>query len=789
MDHLPYPDDAVYPQIQIPYLAPEAVAVYHGDNFVNFPVQAGWKEGDGDWFDCEPSIAAARAQSWLFFGLLTEVVGPALSETSFVASNGEHKVFVSTKTRLPPLLGKRFRSKEPLVRVMYASPLLFILLLIITLGTILFKAELRHRISGAAKKLRSKLRVAMIEAEDEVRRIEVAFPNCDDVHLVCLSIRALLWSLRNAAANRDFTILKKSSLELSSSPYLKRLIIERGMCPHYLATIDERSSVVTLHYLAALYRPVGPHRDCTSQSCSANIMDPSKYETKHVDDNCDCNFIEPDTAEIRRAIDVGDVPVIRASLREGTVHLDTQRAAFDLPYVAISHVWSAGLGNQQTSSLPACQLRRIYHLLRPLMRPSIDDSRTKWYEIIKMGRSRSEKDAEQGADLPPVMESCVFWMDTLCLPKQRPQRDLAIGQMTRIYAGAQQVVVLDKGLQKMRVETQEEEILANLVSSSWMSRCWTFQEGRLAQQLLINVNHSLRDPFVIYNQAATQAATFGLGQETWSDTFQLHREMASALYRMRPLKDERVRSTDFQNFVNVWNELVSRTTSWPEDVLTILTMMLDLSVNEVKSISGEDMRLKAVLESQEDLPISFLFVETGSSCGSNDELWMPTNLTTTIDIRSGSMWKTMDIGTGEPGFILNLTSDRLILMKFTSRLSGHFLSTWMIEDYTISLTLPEAVLLEAASNETRATTSTSDLYLFHVPDPLSKYLSGYSGRGCRFKIVKEESTYMTVAYDCSFSYTTELVAETMDATERIGALSQQIERIVGKIDIRLRCGK
>lgn len=789
MDHLPYPEDAVYPRIQVPYLATEAVAVYHGDNFVDFPVQAGWGEGDGDWFDCEPSLAAARAQSWLFFGLLREVVGPTFSEASFIARDGEHNDFVSTKTRLPLLLRKRFRAKEPLLRMMYEGPCHFILLLIITLGTILFIAELRHRISGAAKKLRWKYRIAMIKAEDEVRSIEAAFPDCDDVHLVCLSIRALLWSLRNAVASRDFTIVKRSSLELSSSPYLKHLLIERGMCPHHLATIDERSSVVTLHYLAGLARPIGPHRHCTSQFCSANILDPSEYKTKHVDDDCDCSFIEPDTAEIRRAINVGDVPVVRASLRETTIHIDTQRAAFDVPYVAISHVWSGGLGNQWTSSLPVCQLRRIYHLLRVLTRPPTGVRRSKWYEIFKSGRSRSEKDAEQCADLFPAMESCVFWMDTLCLPKQRPQRDLAIGQMTRVYAGAQQVVVLDKGLQKMGVEKQEEEILANLVSSAWMSRCWTFQEGRMAQKLLINVAHSLRDPFVIYDQVATQAATFGPGKETWSDTFQFRRELASGLYRMRPFKDERIRSRAFEDFVDVWNELVSRTTSWPEDEIKILSLMLDLSVNEIESIPGDDMRLKAVFRSQGDLPISFLFVETASSCGSNDELWVPTNLTAVIDIRPGSMRKTMDIGTGEPGFILDLASDRSVIMRSTLRLSGHFLDVWMGEDgterqdYTITLTFPEA-----ASNESRVTTSLNDLYLLHKPGVPSRGLFGCSGRGCRFKIIKEDSTYMLVAYDCSFSYAPKLVAETRDAIESVGAISQQMERVVGRIDIRLRCG-
>ena len=153
MDHLPYPDDAVYPQIRIPYLATGAVTVYHGDNFIDFLVQPGRKEGEGDWFHCEPSTAATRAQSWLFFGLLREVIGPTFSETSFIASDDEHKKFVSTKTMLPRLLGKRFRSREPLVRVMYESPCHFILLLIITLGTVLFKAELRHRVSGSKKKL------------------------------------------------------------------------------------------------------------------------------------------------------------------------------------------------------------------------------------------------------------------------------------------------------------------------------------------------------------------------------------------------------------------------------------------------------------------------------------------------------------------------------------------------------------------------------------------------------------------------------------------------------------
>ena len=794
MDHLPYPDDAVCPQVRIPYLAPRAITVYHGDNFVNFPTQAGWVEGKGDWFNCEPSTAAARAQSWLFFGLLREVIGPTFSETSFIASDDEQKQFVSTKTSLPPLLGKRFRSREPVVRLMFEHPFHFMLVVIITLGTILFKAELRHRLSGTRKKLLSKYRVAMIKAEVEVRSIEGAFPDCDDFHLVCLSIRALLWSLRNAVANQDCTIMKGSTLKLSSSPYLKRLLIERGICPHYLATIEDRSSVVLLHYLAGLYRPIGPHGDCTNQSCCANILDPSRYKTKHVDDDCECNQVEPNIAEVLRAIDVGEVPVISVSLRGAEVHIDTERAAFDNPYVAISHVWSGGLGNQRASSLPACQLRRIYHLLRPLVRPLTGVSTTKWREVVKLGRSDSEKDAERGADLPPVTASCVFWMDTLCLPKQKPQRNLAINQMNRIYAEAQQVVVLDHGIQKVGTDRQEEEILANLVSSAWMSRCWTFQEGRLAQQLLINIDHSLRDPFAVYNQVAKEVATYGPGMGTWSDKLQLRRELASGLYRMRPMKDEKIRSTDLDYFADIWNELVSRTTSRPEDEIKILTLMLDLSVNELESISEDDIRLKAVFRTQEELPVSFLFAETLSNRGSNDEIWLPENLTTAIDIWPGCMRKTVDVGIGEPGLILDLASDRCVLMKSTSSLSGRFHNVWIREDddeqpdYTISLAFSETVPPQALSNESGATISAGYLYLFHKSGPLANQTSRFSGRGCRFNIIQEESTYMAVAYDRSFSYIAKLATDIIDETGRVGPNSQQMKTIVRDMEVRLRCG-
>ena len=141
------------------------------------------------------------------------------------------------------------------------------------------------------------------------------------------------------------------------------------MCPHYLATSSDSFSVATLHFLSGLDRPLRPHQGCTAESCSANILSESEYETKHVDERCTCEHLSPDTVKIRNAIEDGNIPIVRVSLRNDVVSIETEVASFDNPYVAISHVWSGGLGNLQTSSLPACQLRRIHHLLLPLMPP------------------------------------------------------------------------------------------------------------------------------------------------------------------------------------------------------------------------------------------------------------------------------------------------------------------------------------------------------------------------------------------------------------------------------------
>ena len=458
--------------------------------------------------------------------------------------------------------------------------------------------------------------------------------------------------------------------------------------------------------------------------------------------------------------------------------------------MAISHVWSGGLGNEQTVSLPTCQLRRIYELLSPLMQVSANESKGRWSRYLRGRSAKIERDAEQGTSHSTV--SCMFWMDTLCLPKERVQRRLGISQMNRIYEGAHQVVILDRALQRMRDSTQEEEILANIVSSSWMSRCWTFQEGRLAQLLLVNIDHVLRDPLVIYSRAAYQVAKFNLGLGTWTDRLQLHREMAAALYGMRPLKDDSIHEKDFWDFVQVWNELTNRTTSRPEDEMTILALLLDLSSNEVRSVSERKLRLRAILRTQNYLPVSFLLNERKNGYGSNDENnWVPGNLTNTVDARYGIMSKIIDIGTGEYGFRLDVLAERSMFLKSasSSRASSSNLcpddQDW--QTYTTHLNLPANAMHRIPDDDPGGVADNNYLYYICRPDRHTTTLPGYHDRGCRLRMLKETAAEIIVAFDCSFSYIVIRTEEKMNAEDTSDGIPQQTEQIDQRKKLTLRC--
>jgi hypothetical protein len=99
-------------------------------------------------------------------------------------------------------------------------------------------------------------------------------------------------------------------------------------------------------------------------------------------------------------------------------------------------------------------------------------------------------------EIIPSSQSSV--LDTLCIPVGEEYHYLktrAINSMARTYANAQAIIILDHELQQLKYRDMSvSQIMGLLASSAWMSWCWTFQEGAMAKQWLIQFEDGIWSP-------------------------------------------------------------------------------------------------------------------------------------------------------------------------------------------------------------------------------------------------------------------------------------------------------
>ncbi|KAF4545916.1 Het domain-containing protein [Lasiodiplodia theobromae] len=241
---------------------------------------------------------------------------------------------------------------------------------------------------------------------------------------------------------------------------------EEEWCPSTVRYLIKRSNVSALRH--ALRR--GPrnrgesHDKCTEYTCLLQSVDVDNYVPKHADgilckpdEACACPYIKPPRAAVTAALAAGAIPVIRlprAAEATTTTTAGDEKLAVALtsdgPYVAISHVWTDGMGSNTETGLPACQLWKLAALAQALL-PSSE------------GR---------------------FWLDALCVPKQPAARQQALKLMGQAYRDAEYVVVRDASIEACSQDASSEEVLLRVLSAPWMRRLWTLQEALLARRLL-----------------------------------------------------------------------------------------------------------------------------------------------------------------------------------------------------------------------------------------------------------------------------------------------------------------
>ena len=442
MDHLPKPTKPVRqpPYPEVPYLRTDIVYPAESigyEAFKSFPTEHGisiqkLQLGDLELYGADRTLAII--QSWLFFGVLTETfsgAGIPFNQEDFRHENDDGSWLIST---------------EHLERYLFYW--------MAALGHQGFESRRQHAcLVDSCLRFSNTVYMATITGRKSLF-MEGSIENSQSAVLLSIAI------LGEVLTNANRVLTNTSSVTRWPFPPLAWALLAAGWCVGDITTMNEECDSSTLLYLSTLGRhELGKsHERCSAQSgCQAFVVDWETYRTKHIIGCSEkqCDDIGPSIEEVGLILRDGDIPLIAMDTSTSTKQLEVirykEQSEYCNVYVAISHVWSDGLGNPKENRLPRCQLERIQHLVNKL-------------------------DPDETYLIP-------FWIDTICVPLTPELKSLAIENMGKTYRNATSVLVLDNSLKDVTIAMPAVEIMMRIRYSTWMTRLWTFQEARLSRNL------------------------------------------------------------------------------------------------------------------------------------------------------------------------------------------------------------------------------------------------------------------------------------------------------------------
>jgi hypothetical protein len=571
MDHIPKPQGKQQSSIEIPYICGEGFrydtttpfAQYEADLDHFKGLQHGEHSGSKD-------KAALIMQKWLFFGVINVFFGTAniaIETDDFVRRDENGRSLITTHL-LEELLSTWVENIK------------------------LLTLEAR---TAAAKTIEDCLRRSQISTKYWGSTSE---PLLSRITLSVTTLGATLaFAQRHVFRSGGSCPLPGWDDQIRYRGWTKcRLLVDQltssSWCPYEIAQLYSGSfSTIGLSFAASLDRPQRSksHGSCDEKRCVAIQVDESTYETKHVDDQCDCEHLEAHHDKTCSILHSGGIPVIRISRSEygSSIQTDVVKYGPGIQFVAISHVWADRLGNVRANSLPQCQLNRLHNLVYALH---------------------------------PESQSVFVWIDTLCVPTRHHAaacantvgtltcRKVAIGRLKQTYENASKVLVLDWELQQSLSTTSAEESLMRIVISVWMKRLWTFQEARLAKAL-----------FIQFSDRAVEMRDM-LYKLNMSDYQSLWAEIADVIIGTRGILEN---VGDAQKLAFFWNSLQGRSTSNAGDEAVCLAIMLGLDNKKILD-TPDDERMLELFSMQDIIPSQILFMP-GPRIQKHGYRWAPTS--------------------------------------------------------------------------------------------------------------------------------------------------------------------
>ncbi|SJL08716.1 uncharacterized protein ARMOST_12085 [Armillaria ostoyae] len=360
------------------------------------------------------------------------------------------------------------------------------------------------------------------------------------------------------------------------SNHMTKIMVSNGWCPFTIAILA--NDMCALSY-ASTRKPyvrdaVEGHHKCKMTACVINTIDTSSYSNRHAMEGCTCAYSKPSLERVCGSLENSEIPVVRQlQPNDGLISGDGSKT----PYIAISHVWADGLGSTTEVGLPTCQINRLASIARRLI------------------------------------PSGAFWMDALCVPEKKDLRKRAIGLMAETYRNAGAVLVIDSGIRSCSVSAPLEEKLLHIISSGWMQRLWTLQEGLLARKLIFE----FADGFATLDQLIPMG-------EDLVDV--LLTQLAAEIFRLT--KYQRCATSNGFGLGDVAKSLRWRTTSRAGDETLAISGLLNIDAFELVNLPASQRMMTLFLRVQK-LPSDIIFIP-GPKLNESGFRWAPKTMMTSM---------------------------------------------------------------------------------------------------------------------------------------------------------------
>ncbi|RHZ45307.1 uncharacterized protein CDV56_100151 [Aspergillus thermomutatus] len=538
MDHLILPRTISPKPLKVPALSS---INYDGGDFDGYPERQGWGTRTvAEWqaiFENPPREFNAFLQRWLYFGLMHFFIGPFDISTFVVDDTDNPGMMILSTKPLKDFIERNLRQRKQ-VNGLFGA--------IRGCGDVLFALD------GTWKRKRTGNQT--LQQPERLRAFLLLEQPSDPQHQRVTLSESLLWEM---AVSYPQSFGQEVYRMIPSFPQhsIRTLLCLAGWCPSDIMPMMQEFTTAGCLFMMNLERPSptqvhvaknGPvgSPSCTQTYCRFRNLSGNTYTTKHKHECQGCPDLVVELSILAPVLLSDRIPLIHLQSRHGSDRLSIMPETPGTPYIAISHVWSDGLGNLQRNALPSCQ----FTLLRNLIH-----------------------------SLPTELSQTQYvWVDTLCVPPDAVNHEraqaAALRQMRHVYEGASAVLVLDSWLLSCDSSGMSKvEVLMRIFNSVWNRRLWTYQEGALARLLFFQFNdkaHELDSYYQLFLETRDVLLDLTLKN--------------SLKIRYQSLRGFKQSDTDFSGEISsVISALRFRTTSVASDEALCIATLLNLDMGRI----------------------------------------------------------------------------------------------------------------------------------------------------------------------------------------------------------------